>query len=152
MAPPSFPWYWNNCHTDHVEIKTEWAKDWVPYGKHREDQSWRRMCWSRTMNLGFVEMGYPLICLGGPSFLVGIAKSQKKAKNLLKVNLNKSVNLLWCQFEVEMINSSWKSDFLISSDNAMFETVINRIRGYQGRIFLLYLWTKCLFEFYNFHI
>jgi hypothetical protein len=45
------------------------------------------------MNLGFVEMGYPLICLGGPSFLGGIAKSQKEAKNLLKADLNKLVNL-----------------------------------------------------------
>ena len=51
------------------------------------------MCWSRTINLGFVEMGYPLICLGGLSFLGGIAKSQKKAKNLLKANLNKLANL-----------------------------------------------------------
>jgi len=76
-----------------VEIKTEWAREWVPYSKHREGQSWRRTCWSRTINLGFVEMGYPLICLGGLSFLGGIAKSQKKAKNLLKVNLNKLVNL-----------------------------------------------------------
>ena len=58
------------------------------------------------MNLGFVEMRYPLICLGGPSFLGGIAKSLKKAKILLKPNLNKLVNLPWCRFEVEIIDSS----------------------------------------------
>ena len=68
-----------------MEIKAESTKDWVPNGKHRKDQSWRRMCWSRTINPGFVEMGYPLICLGGLSFLGGIAKPQKKAMNLLKV-------------------------------------------------------------------
>ena len=59
-----------------MEITTESTRDWVPYGNHRRDQSWRRMCWSRTIDLGFFEMGYPSICLGGLSFLGGIAKSR----------------------------------------------------------------------------
>jgi hypothetical protein len=51
------------------------------------------MYWSRIINLGFLEMAYPLISLGGLLFLGVIAKSQKKAKNLLRANLKKVVNL-----------------------------------------------------------
>ena len=80
IASPSFPWSWNNCHTDHVEIKTESTKDRAPSGNHRKDQSWRRTCWSRTMELGFVEMGYPLICLGGLSFLSGIDQTTEEGR------------------------------------------------------------------------
>ena len=36
------------------------------------------MCWSRAINLGFIEMGYPLNCLGGLSFLGGIAKLRRR--------------------------------------------------------------------------
>ena len=48
-----------------------------------------------------LEMGYPVIFLRGLSLLGGIAKSQKKAKNLLKAYLNKLVNLPYA-------NLKWK--------------------------------------------
>jgi hypothetical protein len=50
-------------------------------------------------------MAYPLISLGALSFLCGLAKSQKKAKNLLRANLNRLVDLPCCQCEVEIIDS-----------------------------------------------